>query len=65
VADRCRDMRGEASRGGSDVHGSGTLIWTGQVSPYRKGSCTLNGLSGDAPMQSNDDACPCADAGLT
>ena len=51
MADSCRDMIGEASGRGSDVHGSGRLMRTGQVSPYREGSCTSDGLSGDAPMQ--------------
>ena len=50
---------------GGDVRGTGVLTWTGQVSLYRKGSCTSDGMSGIAPMQSNEDACPCADAGLT
>jgi len=51
-------MRDEVSGCGGDVHGSGARTWAGQVSQYRNRPCTMNGLSGVAPMQSGSDRCP-------
>jgi len=51
-------MRDEVSGCGGDVHGSRARTWAGQVSQYRNRPCTVNGLSGVAPMQSGSDMCP-------